>query len=257
MQRFAFLAFGTISYLAFFATFLIAAGFLANVVVPKSIDSGSVSATGIAVVVNLALLTLFAVQHSGMARPGFKRWWTRVVPEPIERSTYVLLTCFAMWALFAFWQPMPTVIWETQRPFGQAVLQVMFVGGLALVFVSTVLIDHFDLFGLRQVVLYWQGKPYTHKPFGTPALYKHVRHPLYWGWFFTVWSTPSLTVGHALFAGVCTLYILAATIVEERDLVGFFGDDYRRYQETVPKFIPRLGRRGRGVPAAGSVAVRS
>ncbi len=250
MKRTAFLVYGLLSYLAFFATFLYTAGFLTNLFVPKSIDSGVPGAPGLALIVDLALLGVFAIQHSVMARPGFKRWWTKFVPEPLERSTYVLLSSVALWLLFAFWQPLPGVLIEAAHPVLQVALLGLFVAGLGLVFVSTVLIDHFDLFGLRQVVLYFRGTDYTHKPFTTPSLYAHVRHPLYWGWFLTVWATPSMTVGHLLFAAVCTAYILIAVRVEERDLVEHFGDTYRRYQARVPRFLPRPKRT---VPAAGEV----
>jgi protein-S-isoprenylcysteine O-methyltransferase Ste14 len=246
--RFAALAYGTACYAIFFATFLYAAGFLANVGVPRSIDSGDAGPAGWALLANAALLGVFGLQHSVMARIGFKRWWTRFVPQPVERSTYVLASSLALILLFWAWQPMPTPLVQLQSELGRAVATGLFGLGLATVLYSTFLIDHFDLFGLRQVVLYFRGRRYTDKKFVTPSLYKHIRHPLYVGWFLTVWATPDLTVGHALFAGIATLYILVAVVFEERDLTTLLGAEYSAYRSRTPKFIPRIGRKESPLP---------
>ncbi len=249
MNRFAALAYGAICYAIFFATFLYAAGFLANFAVPKSIDSGVASGALLAAAVNVALLGIFGLQHSVMARIGFKRWWTRFVPQPVERSTYVLASSLAMILLFWAWQPMPTMLVSLEGEVARTAAWCVFALGLGTVLYATFLIDHFDLFGLRQVVLYFRGKPYTEKRFTTPSLYKHVRHPLYVGWFLTVWATPDLTVGHALFAGIASAYILVAVVFEERDLSTLLGHDYRAYRDRTPKFVPRI-RRKTDAPAA-------
>jgi protein-S-isoprenylcysteine O-methyltransferase Ste14 len=239
MRRAAALAFGVASYAVFFATFLYLVGFLANLVVPKSIDSGAPGPIGTALLVNTLLLLLFGVQHSGMARPGFKAWWTRFVPKPIERSVYTLLSSLAFVALFAFWRPIPHTVWETEGVIA-SLLTIGLLSGVGLVLFSTFLIDHFDLFGLRQVWLYFRGRPYQQKRFATPILYKHIRHPLYVGWLMTFWITPVMSVGHLLFALVMTAYILVAIPMEERDLLHALGEPYRRWRERTPLFVPRV-----------------
>jgi protein-S-isoprenylcysteine O-methyltransferase Ste14 len=254
MNRLAALVYGFVCYAIFFATFLYAAGFLANRVVPKSIDSGEPGSALVAVAVDLGLLSLFAVQHSVMARIGFKRWWTRFVPQPVERATYVLASSLAFIALFAFWQPLPTPVFRIEHETLRALMAGLFGLGIGTVLYSTFLIDHFDLFGLRQVVLYFRGRPYTHKKFVTPALYRHIRHPLYVGWFITFWATPDMTVGHLLLAGVTSAYILVAIVFEERDLGTLLGAEYRAYRERTPMFVPRLGR-GRGEPAPAKLTI--
>jgi protein-S-isoprenylcysteine O-methyltransferase Ste14 len=246
VKRVAVLAYGVLSYLVFFATFLYAVGFLANFGVPKSIDSGTAGPWPLAVAVNLVLLGIFGLQHSVMARIGFKRWFTRVVPEPIERSTYVLLSSAAMILLFWAWQPLPASIFSLQSEGLRTVVTGVFLLGVALVLYATFLIDHFDLFGLRQVVLYFQGRDYSYKNFVTPSLYKHIRHPLYVGWFITFWVTPDMTAGHLLIAVGVTAYILVAIVFEERDLGELLGEDYRRYRASTPKFVPRLTRSSGG-----------
>lgn len=237
-SRIGVLIYGTICYLIFFVTFLYSIGFLGNLVVPKSIDSGMVGQLGVAVAVNLALLSLFAVQHSVMARPAFKKWWTKFVSWDIERSTYVLLSSVILALLYWQWRPMTDVIWQVENPIGTDILRGLFFAGWALVLYATLLIDHFDLFGMRQVVLSFRGVEYSHHPFATPSLYRYMRHPLYLGWFTVFWVTPTMTSGHLLFAVVASAYILVAVVLEERDLVTHFGEVYVRYQATTAKFFP-------------------
>jgi protein-S-isoprenylcysteine O-methyltransferase Ste14 len=239
MRRAAALAFGVVSYAIFFATFLYLVGFVANLVVPKSIDSGTPGPVGRAVLVDTLLLLVFAVQHSVMARPGFKAWWTRFVPRPIERSVYTLLSSLAFIALFAFWQPIPQVVWATEGVIA-SMLTIGLLSGVGLVLLSTFLIDHFDLFGLRQTWLYFRGRSYEEKRFATPLLYKWIRHPLYVGWLMTFWITPVMSVGHFLFALVMTSYILVAIPMEERDLLRALGEPYRRWRQRTPLFVPRV-----------------
>jgi protein-S-isoprenylcysteine O-methyltransferase Ste14 len=243
VNRFTALMYGIVCYAIFFGTFLYAVGFLANSGVPKSIDSGAETGWLAATAVNLLLLAVFALQHSVMARPAFKRWWTRVVPPPVERSTYVLASSAALIVLFLAWQPLPASVFRVEGEIARGIVTGTFLAGVGLVLYATFLIDHFDLFGLRQVVLYFRGRPYSEKRFTTPSLYKHIRHPLYVGWFVTFWATPDMTVGHLLFAAVSTAYILVAIVLEERDLSDALGADYRAYREATPKFVPRLGSR--------------
>jgi protein-S-isoprenylcysteine O-methyltransferase Ste14 len=231
------LSYGLFCYLIFLGTFLYAIGFVGNLVVPKSIDSGEVVPLGEAVAVDVLLLGLFAVQHSVMARPAFKRWWTRFVPPQVERSTYVLASSVALLILFWLWRPLPGVVWEAGQPFA-TVLWVLFGVGWVLVLVSTFLIDHFDLFGLRQVVLYARGRPYAPPPFRTPALYKVVRHPIMLGFLIAFWAAPTMTWGHMLFAGMTTAYIFVGVFLEERDLKNAFGDSYEEYRRQVGMILP-------------------
>jgi protein-S-isoprenylcysteine O-methyltransferase Ste14 len=237
MNRKLALVYGSVCYALFLGVFLYSVGFVANLGVPKSVDSGPAGPLADALLWNLGLLSLFALQHTGMARPAFKRWWTRLVPSPIERSTYVLLTSALLALLYWQWRPIEGTIWEISGLLGD-VLQVVYFAGWGLVFYSTILIDHLDLFGIRQVLLHYRGRAYEPLPFGTPSLYKWVRHPLYVGWFTVFWVTPEMSAGHLLLAGVTTAYILVAVRIEEKDLLSYFGDTYARYTERVPRFMP-------------------
>jgi protein-S-isoprenylcysteine O-methyltransferase Ste14 len=242
MRRLAIFLYGVACYVVFFATFLYAVGFIGNLLVPKAIDSPRDVALGTALAVNLGLLALFAVQHSVMARPAFKRWWTRAVPEPAERSTYVLFSSLALIALFWFWQPMGGVVWSFTAPAGIAAMYTIYALGWVLLLYCTFLIDHFDLFGLRQVWLSLRGKPYVPVPFVTPWLYKQIRHPLYVGWLMIVWATPTMTVTHFVFAIMTTAYILVGIQLEERDLIDAH-PEYADYRKRVPMLLPFRKRR--------------
>jgi len=240
LQRLVVLLYGVVAYAIFFATFLYAIGFVGNVVVAKSIDAPALAPLGLALLTNGALLGLFAVQHSLMARPFFKRWLTRLIPEPAERSTYVLFSSLALLLLFAFWQPMGGVVWQVENEVARALIQLGFAFGWMLVLVTTFLINHFDLFGLRQVWLCFRQRPYTSLKFTTPGPYKLVRHPLYVGWFFAFWCTPTMTAAHLFFAVMTTVYILVAIRLEERDLEKFH-PEYTEYKLRTPMLIPRVG----------------
>ena len=255
MQRIGTLVYGIVCYAIFFASFLYLVAFLGELGVPRSIDSGAPGPLGRALVVDTLLLALFGVQHSVMARPRFKAWWTRFVPRPIERSTYVLASSAVLALLFWQWQPIPAPVWEISGPVGSAVARGLFLGGVGLVLYSTFLIDHFDLFGLRQVVLYFRRKAYAHKRFATPSLYRFVRHPLYVGWIVTFWATPVMSAGHFVFALVMTGYILLAIPLEERDLEAALGEGYRRWRASTPAFVPGAGGPGAapGHTAVGSI----
>ncbi|MGD8999511.1 MAG: isoprenylcysteine carboxylmethyltransferase family protein [Granulosicoccaceae bacterium] len=242
IKRISYFSYGVIAYGIFFLTFLYAIGFVGNLIVPKTLDGVATTPLGIALLVNVGLLGLFAVQHSVMARPAFKRWWTRYVPKPLERSTYTLFSSLALIALFIFWQPLGGVVWQVSDPLAQGILYSGFAFGWLLVLVATFLINHFDLFGLRQVWLYLLGREYTPLQFKMPWLYRYVRHPLYVGWFFAFWATPTMTVTHLLFAVATTAYILIAIQLEERDLVAEL-PEYKAYRKRVPMLIPRFGKR--------------
>jgi protein-S-isoprenylcysteine O-methyltransferase Ste14 len=242
MKRLAIFLYGIVSYAVFFATFLYGIGFIGNLWVPKSIDSPRDVALGTALAVNLGLLALFAVQHSVMARPAFKRWWTRIVPEPAERATYVLFSSLALIVLFWFWQPMGGVVWSITSEAGVDTMYAIYAAGWLLLLYVTFLIDHFDLFGLRQVWLQLVGKPFTPVTFKTPWLYRQVRHPLYVGWLMIFWATPTMTVAHLVFAIMTTAYILIAIQFEEHDLI-VAHPEYADYKRRVPALIPFTKRR--------------
>jgi len=240
MQRIAVFVYGVLSYACFFATFLYAIGFLGNFGVPRSIDAAAEGALATAVLVNVLLLAVFALQHSVMARPAFKRWWTRIVPEPAERSTYVLASSVALLLLFWQWRPIGGVVWHVEHPVAAAALYGLFAAGWLTVLVTTFLINHFDLFGLRQVWFYLRGEPYRPLSFVTPGPYRLVRHPLYVGWLLTFWAAPTMTAAHLLFAVMTTAYILIAIRLEERDLVAIHGERYAEYRRSVPMLVPRV-----------------
>jgi protein-S-isoprenylcysteine O-methyltransferase Ste14 len=238
MKRTAIAGYGIASYVVFLAAFLYAIGFVGNFGVPRTVDHGVAAPPAEAVIVNVVLLSLFALQHSVMARPTFKSWWTRFVAPSIERSTYVLVASLVLFLLYWQWRTMPTVIWDLTSPAARFVLYIVFWLGWAIALLSTFLIDHFDLFGLRQVYLAWRGQPSTDLTFRSPLLYRVVRHPLMMGFLIAFWATPTMTAGHLFFAAGTTGYILIALQLEERNLVAALGDQYRAYQRRVPMLLP-------------------
>jgi len=255
MNKFLTLAYGGLNYLVFLFTFLYAIGFVGNLVVPKSLDSPATGPWQTALLVDLGLLAVFALQHSVMARPAFKRHLTRLLPQPIERSTYVLASSLALLLLFWQWRPLGGPVWDVQNAVGRALLYGGLGFGWLLVLVSTFAINHFDLFGLRQTWRAFRGQPQGTLPFTTPFLYRIVRHPLYVGWFFAFWSTPTMTVTHLLFAVTATVYILVAIQLEERDLMRAH-PEYAAYRRQVPMLVPtwRRGPTGSGVTRAPRVS---
>jgi protein-S-isoprenylcysteine O-methyltransferase Ste14 len=253
MRRILFFAYGVLSHVLFLAVFAYMAGFVGNLLVPISIDAPGAGFAWGAVLGNLLLVALFGLQHSAMARPRFKAWLTRVVPPEIERSTYVLVSNALMIGLMALWQPLGPNVWHVESAPGRAVLWTLFAAGWLMVPLVSLLIDHFDLFGTRQVWLQLRGTAYTHKPFRTPAVYRVVRHPLYVAWILAFWATPTMSVGHLLFAAGMTACILVAIPLEERDLAALHGERYRAYRRAVPALVPRLApRRRAGVRAEPS-----
>ncbi|PNE10209.1 MAG: hypothetical protein CR217_15605 [Beijerinckiaceae bacterium] len=238
MARIIAFLYGLLAYLVFLGAFLYAIGFVTGLVVPKTIDAGAVVPLGEALVVNILLLSLFAIQHSVMARKAFKKWWTQIVPVSVERSTYVLFASLALVLLFWQWRPIPTIIWQVTNPqIAMVVLGLSFVGWL-LVLLSTFLINHFELFGLHQVVINLAGRTMSEPRFKTPAIYKLVRHPIYLGFIIAFWLAPVMTAGHLLFAAVTTAYIFVGIFLEERDLIELFGNEYERYRQRVAMLVP-------------------
>ena len=238
MKRFIFFLYGVVCYLIFFAAFLYAVGFVGNMVVPKTIDYGFQGGTSFAWLIDIFLLSLFAVQHSVMARQGFKRMWTKIVPKPIERSTYVLFSSIALILLYTFWRPLEGTIWNVQSSLLVSVITAVYFAGWFIVLTGTFMINHFNLFGLQQVFRYFKRQEQALPKFVKPLLYKIVRHPLMLGFIIAFWSASQMTIGHLLFAFATTGYILVAIQLEERDMVRMHGNDYIRYQQEVSQIIP-------------------
>lgn len=232
------IAYGLIAYAVAMSSLVYGIGFIGNLWVPKSIDTGQAGGFTEALIINSLLLGIFAVQHSVMARPAFKAAWTRIIPEPVERSTYVLLSGLILWLLYWQWQPMTDVIWSVGNETVAAILVGVYLLGWAIVVLSTFLISHTNLFGLEQILNHWRGQATPTAKFKTPFLYKFVRHPIYFGFLIVLWVTPVMTVGHLLFAALSTGYIVIGAMLEERDLVTYFGDAYRQYQKRVSMLVP-------------------
>ncbi len=242
MKRSLFLLYGIFCYAVFLGVFAYAIGFLGSFATPTQLDGQLEGAFWKALCIDLGLLVLFAVQHSVMARPAFKRAWTKIVPQQLERSTYVLFSSVALIILFAFWQPLGGPIWDVLNPAARGAIYMFYAVGWMVLFLATCLIDHYDLFGLRQVWTYFRGNSVGESTFVTPGLYKLVRHPIYVGWIMIAWFTPVMTLAHLVYAVISTAYILAAIQLEERDLIAVHGESYRRYKRAVPSLIPRFGR---------------
>jgi protein-S-isoprenylcysteine O-methyltransferase Ste14 len=238
MGRLVALLYGLLSYAFFFITFLYAVGFVENLVVPQTIDVGPQAPVTEALITNLILMSLFAIQHSVMARPQFKQWWTQFVPKPVERATYVLFATAALALLCWQWRPIPAVVWHVENPMAANLLVGLSLFGWLFVLTSTFLINHFELFGLHQVINNFTARPMPPIRFRTPLFYNFVRHPIYLGFIIAFWSAPTMTAGHLLFAAVTTAYILVGILLEERDLIDLFGDDYRRYRQRVAMLVP-------------------
>jgi protein-S-isoprenylcysteine O-methyltransferase Ste14 len=240
MKRLLALSYGVVNYMVCLGVFLYLAAFIGNFWVPRSMDSEPVGPLWLGMLIDMLLIACFGLQHSVMARPAFKRLWTKIVSEPIERSTYVMFSNAALILLFSFWRPLGGYVWAVRDPAAQAALWTLYGLGWSAVLATTFLINHFDLFGLRQVWLYFRGRPYTHIGFRTPGPYRFVRHPLYVGWLITFWATPTMTLTHLVFALGMSAYILVAIPFEERDLVTYHGKRYADYRRRVPMLIPAM-----------------
>jgi len=238
MGRLLAFLYGVVCYIFFLGTFLYAIGFVGNILVPKSIDSGMEGGLSVSLIINALLLSLFAVQHSVMARRGFKEMWTKIIPEPVERSTYVLLANVALVLMYWQWRPLTGNIWTVENSTGHLILEILFWIGWVIVLVSTFVINHFDLFGLRQVYLYIKRKEYAPPGFHTPGYYKNIRHPIMLGFIIAFWATPHMTVGHLIFAIATTAYILIGIKLEERDLIHYYGEEYKSYKKRTNMLIP-------------------
>jgi protein-S-isoprenylcysteine O-methyltransferase Ste14 len=244
MQRSLNMLFALVAYAIFFATFLYLIAFVGNIAaVPRTVDVGPAAPVAAALAIDIALIALFGVQHSVMARPGFKTWWTRVVPPPAERSVYVLMASAVLIILFAFWRPIAGTVWSVTSPLGAGVLWALFALGWGIVLISTFLLNHFELFGLQQAWLHLRGRQAEPPELRQPMLYKWIAHPLYAGFFLAFWATPRMSYGHLLLAAGMSAYMLIAIRYEERDLTGFYGEDYTRYRKGVGMIFPRFGRR--------------
>jgi len=237
------LGYGVLAYLLFFGVFNYAIMFIGNIMVTPSLDSIGDSNLSLALLINIGLLTAFALQHSIMARPAFKRAWTKFIPKSAERSTYVLASTLMLGGIVYFWQPLGGVLWQVTDPVAVSILYGLFAIGWGILFLASFQINHFDLFGLRQVWLYFRGKPYTQLEFKTPWLYRHMRHPLYVGLMIGLWAAPTMTIAHLVFALLCTAYIFVGTRLEEKDLENAL-PEYRQYKQEVPMFMPKIGKRG-------------
>jgi len=240
MSRVGIFLYGVMSYLAMLVALVYAMGFVGGFFTPTSLDAAPTRPLSEALAIDIGLLAAFAIQHSGMARPAFKRWWTRMIPEPMERATYVLVSSILMVVLYALWQPIGGVVWSVTEGPGFMAIAGFYAFGWALLLYVTFLIDHFDLFGLKQVWRRLTDQPYRSPQFYTPTLYKLVRHPLYVGWLVIFWAAPVMTIAHLVFAIVTTAYIFIAIQLEERDLVAAFGDEYIQYRRRTPMILPRL-----------------
>jgi protein-S-isoprenylcysteine O-methyltransferase Ste14 len=240
MSRIGIFLYGLLCYAVFLGVFVYAIGFIGGFATPTLLDGAADRSLGQALAINLGLLAAFALQHSIMARPAFKRWWTRIVPEAAERSTYVLASSLALIALFVFWEPIGGALWSVPEGVGRMAVIGLYAFGWLLLLYTTFLIDHFDLFGLAQVWRHFTGKAYRPPQFRTPSLYRVVRHPLYIGWLVIFWAAPTMTVAHLVFAIMTTAYILIAIQLEERDLVDTFGSDYVAYRRSTPMLVPRV-----------------
>ena len=244
MSRSLTMLFALVAYAIFFATFLYLIAFVGNIaVVPRTVDIGPAAPVATAVAINVALIALFGVQHSVMARQGFKAWWTRVIPVPAERSVYVLMASAALIILMSFWRPIDGMVWSVTNPLGETLLWALFALGWGIVLLSTFLLNHFELFGLQQAWLHMRGRAAEPHQLRQPLFYKWVAHPLYSGFFLAFWATPHMSYGHLLLAAGVSVYMLIAIRYEERDLTNYYGEDYTRYRSSVGMIFPRFGRR--------------